>query len=121
MSWGCPHQLNDYTCTRLKRECHPGIKGCVLHGRFVFAGDTEEVKVMAKVDSIRRGLASGGTQSLDALLADAKKLGLKIYACPNAMANLNISQKELIGEIDGIMGLSAFLGYARGASVNWYI
>ena len=52
MSWSCPHQLTDYTCTRLKRECHAGIKGCVLYGRFIFARDTEEEKNMAKVESL---------------------------------------------------------------------
>ncbi|HJX12477.1 MAG TPA: DUF2249 domain-containing protein [Dehalococcoidales bacterium] len=52
MSWGCPHQLNDDTCRRLKRECHPGTRGCVLNGRFVFAGQNEEVNNMAKVEDL---------------------------------------------------------------------
>ena len=52
MSWGCPHQVNDYTCNRLKRACHPGTRGCVLSGRFIFAGDIEEVKDMGKVENL---------------------------------------------------------------------
>ena len=71
--------------------------------------------------SIKRGLESGGIQSIEVQLADTKALGLKLYACPAAMANLNIAQEELIDEIDSIVGLGTFLGYARGASANWYI
>lgn len=52
MNWGCPHQRNDYSCTRLKRECRPGIKGCVLSGRFEFAGRTEEENNMANVENL---------------------------------------------------------------------
>ena len=71
--------------------------------------------------NIERGLASGGIQSLETQLADAKKLGLKLYACPNAMAALNISLSEVLDEVDNIMGLAAFLEIARTTSVNWYI
>jgi len=35
--WGCPHEING-ECQRLKgRPCDPGMRGCVLHGRFVFS------------------------------------------------------------------------------------
>lgn len=71
--------------------------------------------------NIERGLESGGIQSLETQLADAKKLGLKLYACPNAIAALNIALSDLLDEVDNIMGLAAFLGLARTASVNWYI
>lgn len=70
---------------------------------------------------IQRGLESGGIMPLDAQLADAKKLGLKLYACPNAMAALNISIDDLLGEIDDVMGLTAFLALARSASINYYL
>lgn len=80
----------------------------------------EETSPMVRA-SIERGLASGGIQSLETRLVDAKKLGLKVYACPNAMASLNIAQGELIDEVDNIMGLAAFLGLARTATINWYI
>lgn len=71
--------------------------------------------------SIERGLKSGGIQHLEAQLADARKLGLKIYACSNAMANLNITQANLLDEVDSIVGLATFLGLARTALINWYI
>ncbi|MBI4187349.1 MAG: DsrE/DsrF/DrsH-like family protein [Chloroflexi bacterium] len=71
--------------------------------------------------NIERGLKSGGIQSLEDQLAGAKKMGLKLYACPNAMAALNIGLKDLREEIDQIMGLAAFLELARTAAINWYI
>lgn len=71
--------------------------------------------------NIERGLKSGGIQSLEAQLADAKRLGLKIYACSNAMGNLNIIQADLLGQVDSVIGLAAFLAFARAASINWYI
>lgn len=30
--WGCPYEVRCY-CRRLKRDCDPGIPGCVLYGR----------------------------------------------------------------------------------------
>jgi len=37
--WGCPHE-EDGKCRRvLDRDCDPGMKGCVLSGRFVFSTD----------------------------------------------------------------------------------
>jgi len=35
-SWGCPHEAND-RCTRVNNQtCDPGMKGCVLAGRYRF-------------------------------------------------------------------------------------
>ena len=39
-SWGCPHEANDF-CSKVNNlPCDPGMKGCVLHGRFVFANES---------------------------------------------------------------------------------
>jgi len=39
MSWGCPHDANG-ECQRVPgRACDPGMKGCVLFGRFVFSNE----------------------------------------------------------------------------------
>lgn len=39
--WGCPHELNG-TCQHVKdRPCDPGMKGCVLAGRFRFSNETK--------------------------------------------------------------------------------
>jgi len=36
-SWGCPHE-HDGKCQKLNDlPCDPGMKGCVLFGRFVWA------------------------------------------------------------------------------------
>ncbi len=38
-AWSCPHDL-DGVCQRVAgARCEPGMRGCVLHGRFVFADD----------------------------------------------------------------------------------
>lgn len=35
--WGCPHESNG-VCVRVNNlPCDPGMKGCVLFGRFVFS------------------------------------------------------------------------------------
>jgi len=36
-AWGCPHEV-DGLCMKVKqRTCNPGMKGCVLYGRFAFS------------------------------------------------------------------------------------
>ena len=38
-SWSCPHDLNG-VCQHVKGAvCDPGMRGCVLEGRFKFARD----------------------------------------------------------------------------------
>lgn len=39
--WSCPHQTGDYFCQRVRRDCVPGMKGCVLRGKVRFAKDEE--------------------------------------------------------------------------------
>ena len=40
-SWGCPHEWKGY-CQRVSgRECDPGMKGCVLFGRFRWADESK--------------------------------------------------------------------------------
>lgn len=40
--WGCPHESKG-KCAKVKEhDCDPGMKGCVLHGRFVFANSAEK-------------------------------------------------------------------------------
>lgn len=36
MSWICPHQIREDYCDRLKGECKPGVKGCVLYKKVRF-------------------------------------------------------------------------------------
>ena len=38
-SWGCPHEAKGL-CSKVKDlPCDPGMKGCVLYGRFTFSND----------------------------------------------------------------------------------
>lgn len=40
-SWGCPHE-QDGKCARINNvRCDPGMKGCVLFGRFVWADESK--------------------------------------------------------------------------------
>lgn len=40
-AWGCPHEI-DGICGHVKeRSCDPGMKGCVLSGRFRFSNETK--------------------------------------------------------------------------------
>jgi len=46
--WGCPHEIDD-KCTKLGGVvCDPGMKGCVLHGRFVFADEDKNRRLRQK-------------------------------------------------------------------------
>lgn len=47
-AWGCPHETNDL-CSKVNNlPCDPGMKGCVLHGRFVFANDDKNERLRQK-------------------------------------------------------------------------
>lgn len=37
--WGCPHEAGGRCGKVASRICDPGMKGCVLRGRFVFFND----------------------------------------------------------------------------------
>jgi orotidine-5'-phosphate decarboxylase len=46
--WGCPHEANDI-CTRINHlPCDPGMKGCVLAGRYVFANENKNGRMRQK-------------------------------------------------------------------------
>jgi orotidine-5'-phosphate decarboxylase len=46
--WGCPHEVND-VCTKVDGlPCDPGMKGCVLAGRFVFADEDKNRRLREK-------------------------------------------------------------------------
>ncbi|RLA31613.1 MAG: hypothetical protein DRR03_09485 [Gammaproteobacteria bacterium] len=35
--WGCPHERRGQCMKVTGRGCDPGMRGCVLYGRFVFS------------------------------------------------------------------------------------
>lgn len=48
-SWGCPHEIRG-VCTKVNNvPCDPGMKGCVLAGKYVFANsDAKNERLRAK-------------------------------------------------------------------------
>ena len=36
MSFDCKYKVKDGQCYRLKKECSPGDKGCILYGKYDF-------------------------------------------------------------------------------------
>lgn len=42
--WGCPHEVKGLCDKVQQRKCDPGMKGCILAGRFVFANDDKNTK-----------------------------------------------------------------------------
>lgn len=63
-SFACPHyDTTKDGCLRLKTDCVPGRRGCVLHGKSVFAFSAEErirerEKEKKSKPSVRRRLTS---------------------------------------------------------------
>ncbi len=43
-AWGCPHEQND-VCTKVNNlPCDPGMKGCILAGRYMFFSEGDDAK-----------------------------------------------------------------------------
>lgn len=63
-SWGCPHEI-DGRCTHINQlPCDPGMKGCVLSGRYMFINAEEKnVRLRRKQErEAARPAASHGKQ-----------------------------------------------------------
>ena len=57
MSFSCPHYCPDEEhCLRLRTDCVPGRRGCVLEGKAVFAVPAEE-RVRLREEQKRREVA----------------------------------------------------------------
>lgn len=51
--WGCPHEIDDI-CTKINNlPCNPGMKGCVLAGRYVFADESKNARLREKQERAR--------------------------------------------------------------------
>jgi len=47
-AWGCPHETDDI-CSKVNQlPCDPGMKGCVLHGRYRFSNDEKNERLRQK-------------------------------------------------------------------------
>ena len=62
--WGCPHDAAGI-CQRVEgRRCDPGMKGCVLAGRFIFSDPAKNTK---------RALRDKGGRRVDAGVTGKRK------------------------------------------------
>ncbi|MBS0003094.1 MAG: hypothetical protein KFF45_08450 [Thioalkalivibrio sp.] len=58
--WGCPHEVKGECQRVLGRPCEPGMKGCVLAGRFVFSDPAKNTaRVLREKDGSRREAPPG--------------------------------------------------------------
>jgi hypothetical protein len=55
-SWGCPHEVKGLSSKVKNLPCDPGMKGCVLYGRFAFSSPEKNSP------SIRRKLEGRKTE-----------------------------------------------------------
>ena len=63
--WGCPHEAKG-RCDKVKgMECSPGMKGCILYGRFRFASPEKNAP-----ESVRKRLREDGQEKRSQKKAD---------------------------------------------------
>ncbi len=59
-SWGCPHE-EDGVCQKVnKLPCDPGMKGCILYGRFVFSNPAKNRPIKSAARSKTEGKGASG-------------------------------------------------------------
>lgn len=64
-SWGCPHEIQG-VCTKVNNlPCDPGMKGCVLAGKYVFAND-ETKNERLRIKRVREAQTDVHMQTPDA-------------------------------------------------------
>jgi len=66
---------------------------------------------------IKEGLEKGTIRSISDGINELKRFGGRIYACVAAMSFYDVIRDELIDEVDGVMGIAAFLEATRGAQL----
>jgi peroxiredoxin family protein len=95
-----------------------GGLGRLVNGRTDEIGEETPAELR---EIIQTGRAKGTFPSITDSLTEAKKMGLKVYACVGAMANLNIARDQLVPEVDQVVGLAKFLQLCQGAAMTWYV
>ena len=66
---------------------------------------------------LEKGIKKGHIQNILEIIAQAKKMGAKIYVCTNSMGLLNISRDEFIDEVDKSMGITTFLSETANSHI----
>ena len=59
--------------------------------------------------------------SIEELIAQAHRLGVKLVACTTSMGMMGLGEDAFIPEVDGFAGAATFLGEARKGTVNLFI
>jgi len=59
--WGCPHETQGQCGNVGGRPCDPGMKGCILAGRFRFSNDAKNRPPKAAQPSSGGAAAAGGS------------------------------------------------------------
>ena len=60
-TWGCPHEVNN-SCSKVNNlPCDPGMKGCVLAGRYIFFGSDEKNERLRRKRERDEGVADDTT------------------------------------------------------------
>lgn len=79
--WGCPHEVNG-RCARVNDlPCEPGMKGCVLFGRFVWAdqsknrpaGGRGRPEALPEKDDVRKPAEDATETCLDSSVPAGRK------------------------------------------------
>ena len=63
-AWGCPHEVEGL-CMKVKQlPCNPGMKGCVLYGRFAFSDpEKNSPAIKRKLEAIKSAAISAPDKS----------------------------------------------------------
>ena len=59
--------------------------------------------------------------SIDELIAQAHRLGVKLVACTTSMGMMDLGEDAFIPQVDSFAGAATFLGQARKGTVNLFI
>jgi len=59
--------------------------------------------------------------SIEELIAQANRLGVKLVACTTSMGMMDLGEDAFIPEVDSFAGAATFLGEARKGTVNLFI
>lgn len=59
--------------------------------------------------------------SIEELIAQANRLGVKLVACTTSMGMMGLGEDAFIAEVDSFAGAATFLGQARKGTVNLFI
>lgn len=81
--------------------------------------DTFELQIQdeAQRKIIENHISKGHIQEFAEVIAQAKAMGAKIYACTNSMGVLNIARDELVEEVGKSTGITAFLTETAGDQI----